>query len=147
MVVIITAGIALSVGSVMALAAIVAAKTLSAGYPLVVGIGPRYPAAIQPCLDRITDRPDLGIPHRKKIAPGYAPVTSVLTEDADGVESSVTKENRMDIHKNAPLTPLGRADLVRRMVEDGQIPKAVAAAFGVSVAPRWSEPPGEGRRA
>ncbi len=41
----------------------------------------------------------------------------------------------MDIHKNAPLTPLGRADLVRRVVEDGQIPKAVAAAFGVSVAP------------
>ncbi len=53
----------------------------------------------------------------------------------------------MDIHKNAPLTPLGRADLVRRVVEDGQIPRAVAAAFGVSVAPRWSEPPGEGRRA
>ena len=37
----------------------------------------------------------------------------------------------MDIHKNARLTPLSRAELVRRVIEDGQTPKAVAAAFGV----------------
>jgi ribose transport system permease protein len=38
MLVIITAGIDLSVGSVMALAALVAAKTMSAGYPLPIGV-------------------------------------------------------------------------------------------------------------
>ncbi len=39
----------------------------------------------------------------------------------------------MNVHKNARLTPLGRAGMVRRVVEDGQTPKAVAAAFGVCV--------------
>jgi transposase InsO family protein len=39
----------------------------------------------------------------------------------------------MDIHHNARLTPLGRAELVRRMVVMGQAPKAVATAFGVDV--------------
>lgn len=37
----------------------------------------------------------------------------------------------MDIHKNARLTPHSRAELVRRVLEDGQTPKAVASAFGV----------------
>ena len=37
----------------------------------------------------------------------------------------------MDIHKNARLTPHSRAELVRRALEDGQTPKAVATAFGV----------------
>ena len=37
----------------------------------------------------------------------------------------------MDIHKNARLTPLSRAELVRRVLKDGQTPKAVATAFGV----------------
>jgi len=37
----------------------------------------------------------------------------------------------MDIHKNARLTPLSRADLVRRVLKEGQTPKAVATAFGV----------------
>ena len=37
----------------------------------------------------------------------------------------------MDIHKNARLTPLSRAELVRRVVEEGQSPNAVAEAFGV----------------
>jgi transposase InsO family protein len=39
----------------------------------------------------------------------------------------------MNIHKNARLTPRSRADLVRRVVEEGQAPKAVATAFGVSI--------------
>jgi transposase len=38
----------------------------------------------------------------------------------------------MNIHKNARLTPRSRADLVRRVMVKGQIPKAVATAFGVS---------------
>ena len=37
----------------------------------------------------------------------------------------------MDIHKNARLTPHSRAELVRRVLEEGQTPKAVATAFGV----------------
>ena len=37
----------------------------------------------------------------------------------------------MDIHKNARLTPHSRAELVRRVLEEGQTRKAVATAFGV----------------
>ena len=39
----------------------------------------------------------------------------------------------MNIHKNARLTPLSRADLVRRVVVEGQSATSVAAAFGISV--------------
>jgi len=39
----------------------------------------------------------------------------------------------MDIHKNARLTPHSRAELARRVVAEGQTPKAVATAFGVCV--------------
>jgi len=31
----------------------------------------------------------------------------------------------MDIHENARLTPHGRAELVRRVIEEGQTPRAV----------------------
>ena len=37
----------------------------------------------------------------------------------------------MNVHKNAKLTPRGRAEIVRRVVHQGQTPKAVATAFGV----------------
>jgi transposase InsO family protein len=37
----------------------------------------------------------------------------------------------MDIHKNARLTPHSRGELVRRVLVEGQTPKAVATAFGV----------------
>src|ERR1700747_1682211 len=37
----------------------------------------------------------------------------------------------MDIHKNAPLTPIGRGAMVRRVVEGGQRPEAVGDAVGV----------------
>ena len=45
----------------------------------------------------------------------------------------------MDIHKNARLTRHSRAELVRRVVLDGQSPKAVATAFGLCVktARKW----------
>ncbi len=39
----------------------------------------------------------------------------------------------MDIHKNARLTPRSRADLVQRVLTEGQSAQAVAAAFGVCV--------------
>ena len=38
----------------------------------------------------------------------------------------------MDIHKNARLTPHGRADLVQRVLIEGQTPRAVATALGVT---------------
>jgi transposase InsO family protein len=45
----------------------------------------------------------------------------------------------MDIHKNARLTPHGRALLVRRILENGETPTAVATAVGVSpkTARKW----------
>jgi transposase InsO family protein len=39
----------------------------------------------------------------------------------------------MDIHKNARSTPHSRADLTRRVLDQGQSPNAVATAFGVTV--------------
>ena len=45
----------------------------------------------------------------------------------------------MDIHKNAHLTPRSRAELVRRVLQEGQSPTAVATAFGVcpKTARKW----------
>jgi transposase InsO family protein len=37
----------------------------------------------------------------------------------------------MDVHQNARLTPAGRAVMVRRVLEGGEAPRAVAAAMGV----------------
>ena len=47
----------------------------------------------------------------------------------------------MDIHQNARLTPHGRAELVRRVLLEGQAPRAVAAALGVTVktVSKWCE--------
>jgi transposase InsO family protein len=39
----------------------------------------------------------------------------------------------MNVHKNAPLTPRSRADLVRRVLIEGQTRKAVATAFRVCI--------------
>jgi transposase-like protein len=39
----------------------------------------------------------------------------------------------MDVHKNARLTPAGREVLVRRVLEQGHTPMAVATAMGVCV--------------
>jgi len=45
----------------------------------------------------------------------------------------------MDVHKNAGLTPRGRAELVRRVLAEGQSRGVVAAALGVSArtAGKW----------
>ena len=48
-------------------------------------------------------------------------------------------EDRMNVHKNARLTPIGRERLVR-LVESGQTPKAVSEAAGVC--PRTVRQPG-----
>ena len=47
----------------------------------------------------------------------------------------------MDIHKNARLTPYSRAEMVRRVLIEGQTPEAVATAFGVcpKTARKWVE--------
>ncbi len=43
------------------------------------------------------------------------------------------KEDRMNSHKNARLTALGRVELVRRVLELGQPASQVAASLGVCV--------------
>ena len=43
------------------------------------------------------------------------------------------RKDRMDMHKNAPLTPRGREELVRRVLVERQTPRAVATALGVCV--------------
>jgi len=47
----------------------------------------------------------------------------------------------MNVHKNARLTAHSRAELVRRVLDGGQPPKAVATAFGVDLktARKWVE--------
>jgi transposase InsO family protein len=47
----------------------------------------------------------------------------------------------MDIHKNARLTPHSREELVRRVLVEGQTPKAVATAFGIcsKTVDKWVE--------
>jgi len=58
-------------------------------------------------------------------------VHSARAEDAEVVETStILGESRMDIHKNARLTPLGRERLAN-MVISGQTPQAAAIAGGV----------------
>ena len=42
----------------------------------------------------------------------------------------IARENRMNVHKNARLTPHGRERIVRQIVS-GQTPKAVGEAAGV----------------
>jgi transposase InsO family protein len=39
----------------------------------------------------------------------------------------------MNVHKNARLTPHSRAEVVRRVLSEGESPKAVATAFGVEI--------------
>ena len=38
----------------------------------------------------------------------------------------------MNTHRNTRLMPYSRGELVRRMLEDGQMPEAVAATFSIS---------------
>ena len=47
----------------------------------------------------------------------------------------------MDMHQNDRLTPRGRAELVRRVLLEGQAPQAVARALGVNVktVSKWGE--------
>src|SRR5687767_7110245 len=39
----------------------------------------------------------------------------------------------MNVHKNARTTAHSRAELVRRVLDEGQAPKAVATAFGIDL--------------
>jgi transposase InsO family protein len=53
-----------------------------------------------------------------------------LPREAEGVEASATSEERMNVHKNARLTPRGRERIVE-LVASGQKPEAVSEAVGV----------------
>ena len=56
-------------------------------------------------------------------------------------EASVSKGDRMDVHENARLTWHSRAELVRRVLEEGQARQTVADAFGVcpKTVKKWVE--------
>ena len=43
----------------------------------------------------------------------------------------LSRKDRMDMHKNAPLTRRGRRELVRRVMVEGHTPRVVATALGV----------------
>jgi transposase InsO family protein len=68
-------------------------------------------------------------------------VHSIQTEEAEVAKLQCSEENRMDIHKNARLTPRSRAELVRRVLVERQSKSAVAASFGVCIktVTKWVE--------
>jgi hypothetical protein len=77
-------------------------------------------------------------PVKRRAFPAEALAVEVSTGCPFGSDRQVTlpkpwrtSEDRMDVHKNAPLTPAGREAMVRRVVEDGRTPQAVSAVVGV----------------
>lgn len=58
------------------------------------------------------------------------PVLTEETEVAEVLKLQIPREKRMNMHKNARLTPRGRERIVRQ-VESGQTLEAVAEAGGV----------------
>jgi transposase InsO family protein len=60
-------------------------------------------------------------------------VHPVLNEEAEVVEALANSpEGRMDVHKNAPLTPKGREAMVRSVVEAGLTQAAAARQFNTT---------------
>jgi hypothetical protein len=52
-------------------------------------------------------------------------VHPIRTEEAEVAKFQCSTEDRMDVHKNAPLTPKGRETMVRSVIE-GVLSKAAA---------------------
>jgi transposase-like protein len=52
-------------------------------------------------------------------------VHPIRTEEAEVAKLQCSTEDRMDVHKNAPLTPKGRETMVRSVIEGG-LSKAAA---------------------
>jgi len=59
-------------------------------------------------------------------------VHSALTGNSEVAKHQRFAENRMDTHKNAPLTPKGREAMVRSVIEGGLSPAAAARQFNVT---------------
>jgi len=59
-------------------------------------------------------------------------VHSALTGNSEVAKHQRFAENRMDIHKNAPLTPKGRERMVRSVVEGGLSQARAARQFNVT---------------
>src|ERR1700684_1481877 len=60
-------------------------------------------------------------------------VHSALAEETEVAEASDFRgENRMDTHKNAPLTPKGREAMVRSVIEGGLSKAAAARQFNTT---------------
>jgi hypothetical protein len=59
-------------------------------------------------------------------------VHSALTGNSEVAKHLRFAENRMDTHKNAPLTPRGREAMVRSVVEGGLSQAAAARQFNLT---------------
>src|SRR5215813_5514703 len=68
-------------------------------------------------------------------------VHSVPTGNAEVAKQQRFAGNRMDTHKNASLTPKGREDMVRAVLDQGLSKAAAARKFNVSpkTAAKWIE--------
>ena len=65
----------------------------------------------------------------------------VRTEEAEVAKLQCSREDQMDVHKNAPLTPKGREAMVRGVMEGGLSQAAAARQFNVTpkIVAKWVE--------
>jgi hypothetical protein len=68
-------------------------------------------------------------------------VHPIRTEEAEVAKLQCSTEDRMDVHKNAPLTPKGRETMVRSAVEGGLSKAAAARQFNTApkIVAKWVE--------
>jgi transposase InsO family protein len=68
-------------------------------------------------------------------------VHPIRTEEAEVAKLQCSTEDRMDNHKNAPLTPRGREAMVRSVIEGGLSKAAAARQFNITpkIVAKWVE--------
>jgi tetratricopeptide (TPR) repeat protein len=65
----------------------------------------------------------------------------IRTEEAEVAKLQCSREDQMDVHKNAPLTPKGREAMVRGVMEGGLSKAAAARQFNITpkIVAKWVE--------
>src|SRR6202140_460540 len=68
-------------------------------------------------------------------------VHPIRTEEAEVAKLQCSREDQMDVHKNAPLTPKGREAMVRSVIEGGSSKAAAARQFKITpkIVDKWVE--------
>ena len=68
-------------------------------------------------------------------------VHPVRTEKAEVAKLQCSREDQMDVHKNAPLTPKGREAMVRGVMEGGLSKAGAARQFNITpkIVAKWVE--------